>query len=337
MNENKTDFVVALLGLLSTALTALYFSLSIYVGSESGAMLSALQGSDVGTLELAIPLVAGLTVLQLVHELAHFLAAQLHGLKLGIPILVPSLQLGFLGGITRVLSMPATKKAMFDFALAGPAVAGSLSFAVYLAGLFLSAHLPNPTDVPAAVAELPVIMQGTSVDSAMAFLSSFFATSAMPEVSTDLLHSSMLLSSFARLIVPAAGTETIVPLHPLALIGFVSCMVNALQLVPIGRLDGGRVATAMLGQGSANLLSLVFLFYFACLDTDSLLCFWPALLYCFQRKADVPSIDDLSSIDCRRQSLATVAAVVAVLTLLPLPLTPSDPAVGDFLITGGLC
>jgi membrane-associated protease RseP (regulator of RpoE activity) len=48
------------------------------------------------------------------------------------------------------------------------------------------------------------------------------------------------------------ASSPVISLHPLAVIGFVTFLVNALQLLPIGRLDGGRVATAVLGGGQAS-------------------------------------------------------------------------------------
>ena len=50
-------------------------------------------------------------------------------------------------------------------------------------------------------------------------------------------------------------TGKISPPPELAVIGFVTFLVNALQLLPIGRLDGGRVATAVLGGGQASLVN----------------------------------------------------------------------------------
>jgi membrane-associated protease RseP (regulator of RpoE activity) len=47
------------------------------------------------------------------------------------------------------------------------------------------------------------------------------------------------------------------PTHPVHQPGFTGALLNALQLLPVGRLDGGRLATAALGQGSHLLVSIV--------------------------------------------------------------------------------
>ena len=47
------------------------------------------------------------------------------------------------------------------------------------------------------------------------------------------------------------------PTRPVHQPGFTGALLNALQLLPVGRLDGGRLATAALGQGSHVLVSIV--------------------------------------------------------------------------------
>jgi len=61
----------------------------------------------------------------------------------------------------------------------------------------------------------------------------------------------------AEAILPDLASSQIVQLHPLAVIGFTGALLNALQLLPVGRLDGGRLATATLGQRSHPLVSIV--------------------------------------------------------------------------------
>ena len=69
------------------------------------------------------------------------------------------------------------------------------------------------------------------------------------------LIASLMAPLIAQLILPNLASSPVISLHPLAVIGFVTFLVNALQLLPIGRLDGGRVATAVLGGGQASLVN----------------------------------------------------------------------------------
>ena len=77
----------------------------------------------------------------------------------------------------------------------------------------------------------------------------------MPVVPSSLIQSSLLLGGIATALPPGLCNELAVVLHPLAVVGFVGALVNALQLIPIGRLDGGRVCLAVLGQPVAGLVS----------------------------------------------------------------------------------
>ena len=69
------------------------------------------------------------------------------------------------------------------------------------------------------------------------------------------LNVPLMAPLIAQLILPNLASSPVISLHPLAVIGFVTFLVNALQLLPIGRLDGGRVATAVLGGGQAGFVS----------------------------------------------------------------------------------
>ena len=64
-----------------------------------------------------------------------------------------------------------------------------------------------------------------------------------------------MLGSIAEAALPALASSPAVAVHPLVVIGFTTCLVNALQLLPIGRLDGGRMAAAVLGSELSSLLS----------------------------------------------------------------------------------
>ena len=72
--------------------------------------------------------------------MGHYAAARLHQVELAFPsVLIPSLQIGLFGSVTRFLSFPKTRQQLFDVSIAGP-VAGYLgSLACLLGGLYLTA------------------------------------------------------------------------------------------------------------------------------------------------------------------------------------------------------
>lgn len=348
-DQGLLDLGLVLVGLSTTAITAIGFALSAYILTpEGGAMLQALGEKSFAPVEKALPIAEGLVGLQLLHESAHLVAARVHGLKTGIPKLVPSLQIGIFGSITRLLSVPSNNNALFDFALAGPAVAGAASLALYVAGLFLSANMaiPGPGAADALANAVPSIVEklesskvvASSAADLAATTASAYIPSAdlMPVVPIGLLQQSLLLDVIARAIVPAASTQSALALHPFALIGFLGCYVNALQLMPVGRLDGGRIANSLLGQRRAAFLSATFtlLFVFSnFFNNNPLLFSWAFFIYFCQRQSDKPSANDLDSADSQRADIAKVVAALAFLTWLPfqggIP-PPGASAPGDF-------
>ena len=84
--------------------------------------------------------VGGLLLLQLLHELGHYAAARLNQVELAFPsVLIPSLQIGLFGSVTRFLSFPKTRRQLFDVSIAGPVAGFVSSLACLLGGLYLTA------------------------------------------------------------------------------------------------------------------------------------------------------------------------------------------------------
>lgn len=247
----------------------------------------------------AAPIAAGLLGVQIAHELAHFVQARRLGIRQAVPVLVPSLQIGFFGGVTRLLDFPKSRTDLFDYAIAGPIVGALVSLILYVVGLTLSSGLPPPTgDVPV----LP----------------------------TALLQSSLLLGTIAQGILPDLARESTVQLHPLALVGFVGALVNALQLIPIGRLDGGRVGHALFGSGSSALSTtcLLLLGLSSLFGDNPIALYFGLFVVLFQRAPDLPTRNELSGVNEPRQWLAAAVGLMLVLTLLPCPIEPATVAQG---------
>jgi len=296
--------LAALISLFLSIISTLGYALSAFILSDNGKLLQQLQDGDPQPLEMAYPIAAGLAAVQLTHEIAHLVAARSLGLRTGVPLLLPSLQLGTFGCITPLLSFPRTRQDLLDFALAGPVVGGGVSLLLFVAGLALSSG-----------------DYGTSA-----------AAATIPVLPTGLLQSSFLLGGLAQAFLPSVASQLTVQLHPLAVVGFTGALLNALQLLPIGRLDGGRVALAALGQGGSGLLSgicllalgISSLFY----GDNPILLFFGLFIIFLQRAPEIPAEDDLTEVDDSRQAAFLVSLLFALLTLVPFPggAPPSDPS-----------
>lgn len=202
---------------------------------------------------------------------------------------------GLFGCITRLLTFAPNRQALFDFAFAGPAVGYLLSIFLYAAGILLSVDLTLP---PGAAENIAALASGalpgadaanaaadaasTAASATASFSASASAAAAgasasgatsladlSPVIPSSLLATSFLLGGLADAMLPGLSQEPAVAVHPLVVVGFVGAIVNALQLLPIGRLDGGRIASAVLGQSSAGLLSGIMLLALGMLRMDS--------------------------------------------------------------------
>jgi Zn-dependent protease len=237
------------------------------------------------------PFAAGLLCILLTHEFGHYFAAQYHGVAATLPYFIPmpfSL-LGTFGAVISIKSPIRDRKALLDIGAAGPLAGLIVAVPILLVGLALS-----PVDSLAhCTAENPCLMEGNS-----------------------------LLYLGAKLLVkgqvlPSNGVD--VMLHPLAFAGWVGILVTSLNLLPVGTLDGGHVAFALLGNKARR-------FYLPALATLIGLGFlwdgwwlWSVLLLLFGRMRAQP-LDDATPLDGKRKLVAVASLLIFVLTFTPLPM-----------------
>jgi membrane-associated protease RseP (regulator of RpoE activity) len=110
-------------------------------------------------------------------------------------------------------------------------------------------------------------------------------------------------------------------LHPLAFAGWLGLLVTALNLLPIGQLDGGHIADAMFGRvrgaaiGTAALFGLVFLGLFVW----SGLLTWALIVYFIAGRKGLPPLNDVSRMGVGRMAVGVFAFVLLFLILAPVP------------------
>jgi hypothetical protein len=109
-------------------------------------------------------------------------------------------------------------------------------------------------------------------------------------------------------------------LSPLAFAGWLGLFITALNLLPIGQLDGGHIAHALFGRrlgdkiGSVALWTLLLLAIFV----------WPglmmwAIIVFFIAGTSIPPLNDLTPLSPGRRWLGYAVFVILGLILAPLP------------------
>ena len=214
-NSNRLGLTLAsIVGIATSWYFSVYpFLLNDKIASRIDADLQLVEANlqpDLSYLtEYFIHLFFSFIGLQLIHELAHWLVAISKGVKLSVPVFVPSLITGITSTVTTFKTLPKNKNDMFDISAAGP-LAGVVASTIALA---IGAQLTLVSD-PAILPALPLdILRQSTLGGA---------------IIDNIIPGSLYVPDGA----PTAGIT--IPLHPIAIAGYVSLIVNALALLPIG-------------------------------------------------------------------------------------------------------
>lgn len=231
----------------------------------------------------------------MVHELAHYFVARHRKIKIGRPTPLPSPQIGTFGCITPLLSFPSNRAALFDLAFCGPVAALILSLLLMFGGAHATIHASAP-----ALSRFPVVPMG--------LFKSSLLTSALLSVTAPKL-----------MMLPVAQP---VPVHPLFLSGFAGLISSALNLLPVFRLDGGRLVSTLFGSrfaGVASASTLMFMLSLVISGTSGLALTWGLLIVFLQRRTEIPVRDDVTPVDDYRCGAWVGVIVAALLALSPFP------------------
>ena len=132
--------------------------------------------------------------------------------------------------------------------------------------------------------------------------------------------SSILLALLSKLALGSQLTSTsAINLHPLAIAGFLGLIVTALNLMPVGQLDGGHIVHAMFGQRTAMVIgqiSRLLLLLLSLVQSGFLL--WAIILFLIPL-IDEPALNDVTELDNKRDILGLMAMGLLVIIVLPLP------------------
>ncbi len=232
--------------------------------------------------------------IMLCHELGHYLACRRHGLSASLPYFLPApLGLGTLGAFIRIRAPVRDRRQLLDVGVAGP-LAGFLALLPFLVlGVWRSRV--GAIELPAAgeTATLSLLRPGANL-----------ALGAL----TLLRHGPL-----------AAGRE--LDLHPFALSAWVGLLITALNLIPLGQLDGGHIFYAAVGGRRQRRVAP---WLWAALAAAGLL-LWPGwLLWCAVTLAmglrHPPVAREDEPLDARRLALAWTALALLVSCFTPVPL-----------------
>ena len=238
---------------------------------------------DPGSWTAGLPYALALLLILGVHEMGHYVVARARRVRVSLPYFIPApFFLGTFGAFIRMDADVKDRNDYFDIGVAGP-----------LAGL--------------VVAVLAVVL-GASAPAGGA------GGHGMVPASSFL---------FALLYQAGGGSEpgAAVALGPVAFAGWLGLLVTALNLIPVGQLDGGHIAYALWGRERSRVLGAVVIGSMIALGVlySRHWLMWGLLVWLIAGTAHPPSGNELRPLTPGRKALAWATFGLFLLIILPWP------------------
>ncbi len=275
---------------------------------------------------IGLPYSISLLFILTCHEFGHYFAALYHKVKATLPYYIPIpplpflLNFGTMGAVIRTKSPVPTKKAMFDIGVAGP-LAGFVACLIILVYGFLS--------VP-------------DINYLLAIHPDYFS----PEYGKggyDLVFGDTLLFSFFKLIF-VESNQFFPPMseiyhYPFLCVGWFGLFITAMNMIPIGQLDGGHIGYTIFGKEKHFKIVVVCFSILFVLGIIGIIemsfdinydigwsgwLFWSLILY-FIIKIEHPPIHDDTELDFKRKLIGYFSFFILIISFSPTPFILSAP------------
>ncbi len=260
------------------------------------------------------------------HEFGHFFYSIKHKVRATLPYFIPfpfipgMLNFGTLGAVIRTKTPVPSRKAIFDIGVSGPIVGFIVSVAVLIIGF---THLPS---------RAYLLQIHPNYD---------FSTNTVPASDgLPLAFGNTILFKILEMIFTNPRTEFVPPMseiyhYPLLCTGWFGLFVTAMNLLPIGQLDGGHMIYAMFGRSHRRIARTFFFIILAVgllgflpfLGVNIALgwtgwLFWCAILF-FIIKLDHPPVMDDTPLDTKRMIIGWITILIFIVCFSPIPFTIS--------------
>lgn len=224
------------------------------------------------------------------HEFGHYYAARYYMVPATLPYFIPApfFFFGTMGAVIRMSPFIPNRRALFDIAAAGPLAGMVLAVPISFVGMMMSERVPIQEDASGLMLGDPLLFQ-----------------------------------AFERLLFGAAPEGTVLMINDVALAGWVGLFVTALNLLPIGQLDGGHVSYAVFGRRSRSLAWATFATLGAVCLVFSVQYLVLLVLLFFMGIRHPPTLQDSLPLGSARRRVALLLLGVFVLCFTPVPITVS--------------
>ena len=294
-------------------LNLVLFFLTLLTTTTAGAAMAGADMSFWHPMAAMSSMTAGLTfslplmAILLAHEMGHYLTSRHHGVEATLPYFIPAppniFIIGTFGAYIRMKSPARTRRVMFDIGAAGPWAGAILAVPFLIIGLHFS-------DIG------PIGKAGESLE----------------------LGNSLLFWWLQRVTLGVDPSAVNVNLHPMAFAGWLGLFVTALNLLPVGQLDGGHVVYALFPRHhrAISVTFVISCFLMTIVPMALGMTFWLGWLV-WGALAIVLGLGHPMTVDRdmpmnmgrRISAWLTVALFVATFSPVPLAFSPSDEQPSD--------
>ncbi|MDQ7053013.1 MAG: site-2 protease family protein [candidate division KSB1 bacterium] len=231
----------------------------------------------------------GIMTILLSHEMGHYIMCRKYGIRATLPFFIPFPPyinpFGTMGAVIRMEGRIPNRRVLFDVGAGGP-IAGLIPtlLAIYF-GLQMSRVVPTE-----------------EISKGMVYLGD-----------------SLLFKGLTQFVIGDLSPQQDVVLHPLAYAGWVGLFVTALNLLPIGQLDGGHVLYSLFGERSQyiypailGVFAVICIFFYIGWLLLIILIMWIGFRH-------PPTLDPFTPLDPVRKYLAIFIFIVFILSFTPVP------------------
>jgi membrane-associated protease RseP (regulator of RpoE activity) len=240
--------------------------------------------SDPGSIVLGVPFSFTLLSILGAHELGHYFTSRRLGINATLPYFIPFPHLiGTFGAVIKIRSPMPDRRALVEVGAAGPFAGMIFAIPAVIIGLKLS-----------EIIEISELAGGIS------------------------LGNSFLFWLFSRITIGSIAEGYDVILHPVAFAGWIGFFVTAMNLLPMGQLDGGHIAYALFGKRHRP-LALVFFVLLLLFGLRWMGWLFFGMMVMIMGLRHPPPLDDLTLLSPVHKYTSWIAFLLFVLTFTPVP------------------
>ena len=265
------------------------FDVSVEPIKNNWLLFSILLTATLVTTFLAGGLLFSISLLLILgaHEFGHYWASKKNSVQSTLPYFIPAPPIfiaGTFGAFIQIKQRIPNRMVLMEIGAAGPIAGFVVALPMLILGLYLSSVTPS-------------IGMG-SIN----------------------FGSSLILNFCSQLVlgVDPSSPDINIHLHPIAFAGWIGMLITALNLMPVGQLDGGHIIYAI-APGKHSVIGKIF---FAGLFPLGY--FWPgwffwAAMIALMGFKTAPLKEDVEKLKLTHIVLGSISMVIFILTFIPIP------------------